>query len=136
MDIKLCNTDEDTVTYENFRCKPEIEEGIDAEIIKALINRVVEKLPEQRKKIYRLSADEEKTNKEIAAEMGLSESTVRGHLKNAREKIETSIFSIGGQGDTRIRRIRQIITDFSVFFAKSILQKNKLLISSRQVNYP
>ena len=58
------------------------------------INKVVEKMPEQRREVFRLSSVEGLANKEIAEQMGIAESTVRTHFQHARKEIEDFLKSI------------------------------------------
>ena len=66
-------------------------ERIEAEETATLIEQIVEQLPAQCREIFRLSRNEEKTNKEIAQQMGLSESTIRVQLYRAIQKIQEKI---------------------------------------------
>jgi len=63
-------------------------EKMEADEIAALIDRMVEQLPERCREVFKLSRYEEKTNKEIALQLGLSENTVRGQLHKAMKKFE------------------------------------------------
>lgn len=55
------------------------------------INQLVEKLPEKCKKVFELSRYEMKTNREIAAMMGISEKTVENHITKALHLIRNSL---------------------------------------------
>lgn len=59
------------------------EESIDLRFLNDYIDSLAEELPAQRKKIFILSKRESYTNKEIAAMMGISESTVATQLSLA-----------------------------------------------------
>jgi RNA polymerase sigma-70 factor (family 1) len=54
---------------------------------RALIDLAVGSLPPQQQKIYRLSREEGHSHKEIAAELGISVSTVKGHVTQALHHI-------------------------------------------------
>ena len=69
-------------------------ERIETEETAALIEQTIEKLPAQCREIFRLSRDDEKTNEEIARQMGLAESTVRVQLYRATQKIQKMIESL------------------------------------------
>ncbi|WP_423129370.1 RNA polymerase sigma-70 factor [Gaoshiqia sp. Z1-71] len=51
--------------------------------IEKIIADTLEQLPPQCREVFRLSRFEEKKNREIAAELGISEKTVEGHLTKA-----------------------------------------------------
>lgn len=59
------------------------EESIDLRFLNEYIDSLAEELPAQRKKIFILSKRQNYTNKEIAAMMGISESTVATQLSLA-----------------------------------------------------
>jgi RNA polymerase sigma-70 factor (ECF subfamily) len=67
-------------------------EKIETEETSVLVDKVVEGLPAQCREIFRLSRNEEKTNEEIAGQMGLSESTIRVQLYRATQKIRKELF--------------------------------------------
>lgn len=60
--------------------KHQIEGGLLARELQTLIHSAVEALPQQRKAVYKLSREQGLERKEIAAELNLSENTVRNHL--------------------------------------------------------
>ena len=66
-------------------------EKIETEETATLIDQIVEQLPAQCREIFRLSRDEEKTNAEIAQQMGLSESTIRVQLYRATQTIQKKL---------------------------------------------
>jgi RNA polymerase sigma-70 factor (ECF subfamily) len=70
------------------------EEAIDVKEMQEMINIAVEQLPEQQKKVYKLSRKEGLTAEEIAAQMNLSHKTVKNHLTEAlhfiKEKLQHS----------------------------------------------
>lgn len=51
--------------------------------VKAIVDKVVEELPPQRKRIYKMSREKGLTYREIANELNLSERTVEAHLRLA-----------------------------------------------------
>ena len=91
MFIRLVSSDEWTSISERYGFDDYLIERIEAEETAALIEKVVEQLPTQCREIFRLSRNEEKTNEEIAQQMGLSESTVRVQLYRALRKIREEI---------------------------------------------
>lgn len=57
------------------------------------IQKVIEKMPEQRRNIYLLSRDKGKSYKEIADQLSLSPSTVRNHLSLALQYIRREMMA-------------------------------------------
>jgi RNA polymerase sigma-70 factor (ECF subfamily) len=57
------------------------------------IQKVIEKMPEQRRNIYLLSRDKGKSYKEIADQLSLSPSTVRNHLSLALQYIRREMMT-------------------------------------------
>ena len=60
-----------------------LEEKIDADSLEALINKLIEQLPEARRKIFLLRFKEELSNKEIAASLSLSEANVEKQISRS-----------------------------------------------------
>ncbi|WP_188505785.1 RNA polymerase sigma-70 factor [Parapedobacter pyrenivorans] len=60
----------------------------------ARIETTVQALPEKCRMVYRLSRDEGKSNKEIAAELGISEKTVEGHITRALSDIRNNLSAV------------------------------------------
>lgn len=58
-------------------------EQVEADDLKLLIDMVVENMPPQRQKIYRMSREEGLANEEIAQKTGLQKKTVENHLNLA-----------------------------------------------------
>jgi RNA polymerase sigma-70 factor (ECF subfamily) len=67
------------------------EEKIDAGSLEELIIQLIEKLPETRKKIFLLHFNENLKNKEIAAELSISEENVETQLKRSLDYIRKQI---------------------------------------------
>ena len=65
-----------------------IEEEIDAKELKLLIQLTVEKMPEQRRKIYNMSRIEGMKNGEIAEQLNISKRTVEAHINQALKQIK------------------------------------------------
>ncbi|MDR0573320.1 MAG: RNA polymerase sigma-70 factor [Tannerella sp.] len=75
-----------------------VEEEIDAKELELLVLLTVEKMPEQRRRIFEMSRIRNLKNTEIAEELNLSKKTVENHLNLA------------------IREIKRIITLLLLFF--------------------
>ena len=60
----------------------------------AVIGAIIEKMPKQRREIFNLFIGTKMSTKEMAVQMGLSESTIRTHLQLARKEIENFLNSI------------------------------------------
>jgi RNA polymerase sigma-70 factor (ECF subfamily) len=92
--IKLFPFDTWAMISEKYGFDEYLIEKIETEETAALIDGIVEQLPAQRREIFRLSRDEEKSNAEIAQQMGLSESTVRVQLYRATQKIKEELLPL------------------------------------------
>lgn len=68
-----------------------MEEEIFAKEIQLLVELTVNKMPEQRKKIYRMSRVEGLKNDEIADKLNLSKKTIENHLNLALKEIRKTI---------------------------------------------
>ena len=88
------------------------EEGIDLHFLHEYIDSLADKLPEQRKKIFILSKRQHYTNKEIAEQLGISESTVATQLSLAVKFMRTRVSC-------------RITTLFLPFYLYSLLMKCK-----------
>ena len=64
-----------------------IEKEIDAKEIESLIRMEVEKMPEQRRKIFMMSRFENLKNEEIAQELNITKKTVENHLNLALKQL-------------------------------------------------
>ena len=73
---------------ENHENEEYFAEKIETDEIVTEIGKIIEKMPKKRREIFRLSIVEGMSNKKIAKQMGLTESTVRTHIQLAREEIE------------------------------------------------
>ncbi len=87
------NTTEDYIIYKEYT---------------ALKNTAIEKLPPKCKRIFEMSRNEGKSHKEISKELGISESTVKGHMNKALKTIRLYI---------------QTRSDISLLFALLLLQR-------------
>ena len=92
--IILISSDEWMKLFEKHGKDDWFAEKIEMDETFAAIDLRVEKMPEHRREIFRLSSDEGMNNKEIAEKMRLSDSSVRTHLQLARKEIEIFLNSI------------------------------------------
>ena len=56
-----------------------------------IIKQAIDELPEQCRRIFRLSRFDSLSNEEIAAKLGLSENTVKTHIYRALQKITAAL---------------------------------------------
>ncbi len=85
----VCNTYITDNPYRDMDITPE--DMIYAKEIGLLIEMSVEKMPEQQKRIYRLSRNEGLTNEEIAARLSISKKTVENQLSIVIQKLKKVI---------------------------------------------
>jgi RNA polymerase sigma-70 factor (family 1) len=71
------------------------EESLDWKDISTLIARIIAGMPEQRRKIYQLHRDGGLSSGEIAAQMGISASTVRNTIGTAVRHIREQLLEAG-----------------------------------------
>ncbi len=64
-------------------------EHLDLELLQRQYNNVLQKLPEKCALIFRMSREQEMSNKEIALTLGLSEKAVEKHKTNALKALRT-----------------------------------------------
>lgn len=72
------------------------EEGIDAGMLEELIMRLVERLPEARRRIFTMSFREQLTNREIAEELAVSTKTVETQLRRSLDFLRKNLHSCIG----------------------------------------
>jgi len=80
------------IKYESY--KPDdyiIEEELFAKEIQLLVELTVNKMPEQRKRVYNMSRQQGLKNDEIADQLHISKKTVENHLNMALKEIRKSI---------------------------------------------
>ncbi|MCK0131683.1 RNA polymerase sigma-70 factor [Flavobacteriaceae bacterium F08102] len=80
--------------FENFHEKithstPETQFVYDE--LMAHIDALIEELPDRCKQVFRLSRDEQLSNKEIAAKLNISLRTVEGHISKALKHLKSSL---------------------------------------------
>lgn len=86
---------EEVYAKENGREESETatEESVHLKRLKECVKEAIERMPDQRKLIYQLSRDRELTRAEIAAQLNISEKTVKNSLnaalKSIREHLQT-----------------------------------------------
>jgi len=69
------------------------EEMITTRDLQENIEKGLDNLPEKCRSVFELSRHENKSNKEIAAELGISEKTVEGHLTKAIKRLRVTLNS-------------------------------------------
>ena len=69
----------------------DIHEAFDTRDVLAMIEEAVEKLPQRRRQVFRMSRMEGHSRKEIAEELGISENTVRNQLADSVKFIQDYI---------------------------------------------
>jgi RNA polymerase sigma-70 factor (ECF subfamily) len=71
------------------------EENLAWKDMEALVTRIIAGMPEQRRKIYQLHRDEGLSSAEIAAEVGVTASTVRNTIAAAIRQIREQLLAAG-----------------------------------------
>ncbi len=59
----------------------------------AKIDEIINNLPDECRRVYRMSREEGKSNQEIAKEIGISVNTVKYHIKKALRVISSQLLS-------------------------------------------
>lgn len=67
------------------------ETGLHIKLVKRVLEQAIRNLPEQQHKIWRLNKEHGKRAKEIADELGISESTVKQHLHRATTSLRAEL---------------------------------------------
>lgn len=75
----------------NREASVEAEEQIDAQFISEHLDRIIAKLPEKQRIIFKKSRQEGKSSREIATEMGLSSGTVDNYLSESLRFIRNQL---------------------------------------------
>lgn len=76
----LAETLIDSLTKRQQQAKDDTEEQLETESLQMYIDSLINQLPEARRKIYQMSRMEHLSNKEIAAQLSISEKTVETQL--------------------------------------------------------
>ncbi len=71
------------------------EDQYDYEVLYSKIQELIEELPEQRKRIFKLSKEKGLSNKDIAEELKISVKTVEDHKSKAKRFIKTKLKESG-----------------------------------------
>ena len=74
-----------------LRSTEEMQINYDLELIEQIIEQIVSQMPEQRKRIYRLSREDSMSNMDIAISLGISKRTVEKHISLALEQIRLAL---------------------------------------------
>lgn len=83
----IWNKHEDAADLEIQYKETALEDRLYYRYLLDMVNKEVENLPEKCRKIFKMSREEFKSNKEIAEYMGVSESTVENQINKALKKI-------------------------------------------------
>ncbi|NQX38474.1 RNA polymerase sigma-70 factor, ECF subfamily [Pedobacter steynii] len=67
------------------------DESLEFKELQAVINSSIHQLPEKCKEIFRMSREEQLSNREIAAKLGISEGTVAVQIKRALGKLRENL---------------------------------------------
>jgi len=89
--IELISNDLWKNTEAVLEMNPFLLEKLEAEETNRTIEKAINKLPQQCRDVFSLSRFDNKTNKEIAYLLNITESTVRTHIFRALEKIEKAL---------------------------------------------
>lgn len=82
---------EEYVINHDSETSSEYENHQDAHSLEAYLRQVVEKMPQVRQKVFVMSRYEHKSNKQIAAELGISEKTVEVHITLALRELRARL---------------------------------------------
>ncbi len=76
---------------DNYMLDDNLIEKISSKETEAIIERIIKELPDQCSKVFLMSRVESLKNEEIAAQLGLSENTVKTHIYRALQKIALAL---------------------------------------------
>lgn len=82
-----------SLEFDNFISDHKIEETLEYSELHNRVDKLISELPEQRRIIFKLSRNEELSNKEIASQLQISIQTVKNQISNALKSIRKSIKS-------------------------------------------
>lgn len=71
------------------------EEAVEAKFLKEYLDGIVEKMPERCRLVFRMSRDEQKTNKEISSELEITEKAVEAQITKALKILKSSLRKVG-----------------------------------------
>lgn len=71
------------------------DEAVEAKFLKEYLDGIVEKMPERCRLVFRMSRDEQKTNKEISSELEITEKAVEAHITKALKILKSSLRKVG-----------------------------------------
>lgn len=71
-----------------------IEESLDTDKKRKLVNEIVDKMPKKRRQVFVKSRIEGKSNEQIATEMGLSKKTVENHINLALKMLRKTLITL------------------------------------------
>jgi RNA polymerase sigma-70 factor (ECF subfamily) len=71
------------------------EKQVDFTLLSEQVQQLVQKLPEQRRRIFLLSKEAGRSNKDIAGELKISVKTVEDHMTKARKFLKENLKEYG-----------------------------------------
>jgi len=90
--IEHKNIEDNYITsHPTFQSEVTIEEEIDAKELELIVQLTVEKMPEQCRRVFKMSRIDGLKNIEIAEKLNLSKRTVEAHLNHALKQIKKAI---------------------------------------------
>ena len=91
-DWHQCHTEGAVVHHVRDDRSNETDDNIHLKELELLVTMVVEKMPPQRQKIYKMSRESGMNNEEIARELSINKRTVENHLSQALTDIRKALF--------------------------------------------
>ena len=81
----------DYILQQNDLMADDLEKQIEEKEINEIINKLLQQIPERRRKIFRMSRDENLTYKQIAENLHISENTVDSQIRNVHNYLRRKL---------------------------------------------